>query len=81
MRQQLVAVTLAGGLTLGVAACGSDRPPDVGIPNPASVFCVEQGGKIEIVEGSGGQQGICVLPDGTRIDEWEYFRKNAPPST
>lgn len=48
------------------------------VPNPASVFCREQGGKLEIVEGAEGQQGVCVLADGTRCDEWEYYRGECP---
>jgi len=44
------------------------------IANPASVYCVQQGGKIEIVETKKGQIGICVLPDGRRIEEWKFYR-------
>lgn len=84
IRQWAVALTVGGLVAL--AGCGSDDPEppsdtDVEIANPASVFCVEQGGQVEIVEGEGGQQGICVLPDGTRVDEWEFYRSNAttPP--
>ena len=65
--------------------CGSDDAPDepsdttgVGLANPASEFCVEQGGEVEIVDGDDGEAGVCVLPDGTRVDEWEYFRDNSP---
>lgn len=44
------------------------------IPNPASVYCVESGGKLEIrTDASGGQQGICVLANGTECDEWKYY--------
>jgi hypothetical protein len=67
--------------TVGVG-CGSDgdgpsdtTQPSAALANPASEYCVAQGGTVEIVEGDGGQQGICVLPDGTRVDEWEYFRQ------
>jgi putative hemolysin len=68
-----------------VVACGSDdgptgptepSQPSTGMPNPASVYCEEQGGTVEIVEDEdGAQRGDCVLPDGTRVDEWEYFRE------
>jgi putative hemolysin len=53
-------------------------PQGAQIANPASVNCEQKGGKLEIVEGPGGQQGICVLPDGTRCDEWAYFRGECP---
>ena len=61
--------------SLALAACGGDddkKDDEVGLANPASVFCVEQGGESVIDGGS----GICVLPDGTEIDEWEYYRNN-----
>jgi putative hemolysin len=66
----------------GVAACGSDdASPDTtastGLANPASEFCVEQGGEVEIVDEADGQVGYCNLPDGTRVDEWTYFRAEA----
>ena len=46
------------------------------IANPASVFCEEQGGTVEIVDETGGQVGYCNLPDGRRIEEWEFFRSS-----
>lgn len=46
------------------------------IANPASEFCEEQGGTVEIVtDDAGNQSGICRLPEGTEIDEWEYYRQ------
>jgi putative hemolysin len=44
------------------------------LPNPASVFCVQSGGKSEIRQGRRGQYGVCRLPDGRVVDEWAYFR-------
>ena len=44
------------------------------IANPASVYCVQQGGRVEIVTTEKGQVGICVLPDSRRVEEWEFFR-------
>ena len=49
----------------------------VGIANPASVYCEEQGGTLSIVEDAeGNQSGMCKLADGTEVEEWEYFRAN-----
>ena len=45
-----------------------------GLANPASVYCVEQGGQVDIVDEAGGQVGYCELPDGRRIEEWEHYR-------
>jgi putative hemolysin len=49
------------------------------VPNPASVFCEEQGGHVEIERDSAGnERGICVLLDGTRVDEWDYYGTHHP---
>jgi putative hemolysin len=45
------------------------------LANPASVFCVQSGGKSEIRKGARGQYGVCRLPDGSVVDEWAYYRK------
>lgn len=46
-----------------------------GIPNPASVYCEQNGNKLEIVTAiDGSQSGVCVFPDGSSCDEWAYFR-------
>jgi putative hemolysin len=46
------------------------------LANPASVFCVQSGGKSEIRNGPRGQYGVCILPDGRTVEEWAYYRKN-----
>jgi putative hemolysin len=46
------------------------------VANPASEYCVAQGGEVEIVDEDGGQVGYCNLPDGTRVEEWEYFNQS-----
>jgi hypothetical protein len=71
---------------LALASCGGgskdDNDPDSGLANPASVFCEQQGGTVEIVTDAGGNEaGICVLADGTRIDEWDYYRQFSGEST
>ena len=72
-------------LTVAAAACRDDDPPSstttVGLANPASEFCVSQGGEVEIVTEADGQVGYCNLPDGKRVEEWEYFRAHAPSTT
>jgi hypothetical protein len=79
----------AAGLSVAIAllpACGggddsvsvTTTAPSAGLPNPASAFCEEKGGTVEIVIEDQGEVGYCVLPDGTRIEEWEYYRRNAP---
>ncbi|MCJ7641553.1 MAG: DUF333 domain-containing protein [Desulfobacterales bacterium] len=44
-------------------------------PNPASVYCEQNGNKLEIqTAADGSQYGICVFPDGSPCDEWAYYR-------
>jgi putative hemolysin len=51
------------------------------MPNPASVYCEENGNKLEIqTAADGSQSGICVFPDGSTCDEWAYFRGECSPS-
>lgn len=67
--------------TAALAACSADKAGQevsaVGIANPASEFCVKQGGKSEIkTDKNGGEYGVCHLPDGSAVEEWEYFRSH-----
>jgi hypothetical protein len=46
------------------------------IPNPAAVYCIEQGYRYEIrTDDKGNQYGVCIAPDGTECMGWEYYRK------
>jgi len=54
---------------------------NVGLANPASVFCIEQGGKLKPQTNDKGEYSICVLPDGSEMEEWEYYRKEHKPET
>lgn len=66
-----LAFGLAALALMSVACQQNDQ-----IANPASEFCEEQGGTVEIVtDDAGNESGICRLPDGTDIDEWEYYRQ------
>lgn len=56
------------------AGGGNKQNANAEAANPASVYCVEQGGILEIREGGAGQYGVCVMPDGAECDEWEFFR-------
>lgn len=52
------------------------------LPNPASVFCEQQGGKSEIrTAADGSQAGYCIFPDGSECDEWAYFRGECAPAS
>lgn len=54
----------------------------IGAPNPASVCCHQQGGRLEIRTSPGGPSGWCHLPDGRVVEEWALFRAaHAQPGT
>jgi len=54
--------------------------PQVNLPNPASVYCEQNGNKLEIqTAADGSQNGVCVFPDGSTCDEWAYFRGECGP--
>jgi putative hemolysin len=62
----------------GSAATGT---PQANMPNPASIYCEQNGNKLEIrTAADGSQSGICVFPDGGTCDEWAYFRGECGPA-
>ncbi|QEY24138.1 putative hemolysin [Neisseria animalis] len=79
-------LSLSAVLLLAACAGGHHRPhsdapaassaPAAGVANPASVFCIEQGGKSETRKDvKMNEYGVCILPDGRVLDEWDYFRE------
>jgi putative hemolysin len=58
----------------------TDMPPP-NMPNPASVYCEQNGNTREIrTAADGSQSEICVFPDGSACDEWAYFRGECGPA-
>jgi putative hemolysin len=46
-----------------------------GIANPASVNCINKGGRLSIQKGvDGGEYGICIFEDNSQCEEWALFR-------
>ena len=75
-----VAVTTDDGATPATPAPGG-MGGGMQVANPASQYCVEQGGIVEVRDGADGQVGWCLLPDGTEIDEWEFFNSQSATTT
>jgi hypothetical protein len=49
--------------------------PRIGIPNPASVNCTEQGGRVDLRRDAARNiYGVCLFPDGRECEEWALFR-------
>ena len=55
------------------------KPGKIGMANPASVYAYQQGLPVTIINTSQGQQGIVTLPNGTTMDEWDYYRQRKKP--
>ena len=61
------------------AATEESTGTTIWMPNPAAVYCEQQGGTVSIVkDAEGNETGMCKLADGTEVDEWEYYRANNP---
>lgn len=52
----------------------SNTNAPVGMANPASVKCEEDGGTLEIIDSAEGQWGLCTFEDKSICEEWAYFR-------
>jgi len=70
--------TAGGPEEQGKDSIGDDG---VGMANPASVYCVEQGFSLEMrTDANGGQYGACVFPEGGECEEWAFFRGECSPA-
>lgn len=74
-------ILLLSAVFASLAACSATpnkdmSPPKIGMANPASQYCVEQGGQLEIRNEANGQVGYCKLANGQVVEEWAFFRAN-----
>ncbi|ELW1645686.1 MULTISPECIES: putative hemolysin [Enterobacter] len=72
-------------LALPLAACTTTKtppdapaPPQLGMANPASVYCLEKGGEQIPIQSPQGVRTECKLPGGEVIDEWDLYRRDHP---
>lgn len=75
---KLLTIAALSLFVIGCTVSGPDPIMGLQLPNPASLYCIERGGEIDIKETPKGDVTTCVLSDGTRIDEWEFYRQNHP---
>ncbi len=69
-------------VALVLSACAPITPaaPAANMPNPASVFCADNDGTVDIrKDAQGGEYGVCVFADGSECDEWAFFRGECKP--
>ena len=70
----IIAMLAIGVLTL--SGCGKTEAPveeNVEIANPASVYCEENGGTLNL------EEWLCMFADGSYCEEWSYFRDECQP--
>jgi len=66
-------------LVVATAGCASqvvepkNEEPMTGLANPASVYCQGLGYEEETRENELGQYGVCLFPDGTECDTWDFL--------
>lgn len=76
----LLFIVLLAGVAYFAYSYGMGKTADkselTGIANPASVYCVEQGGTVKIVKDKAGNEtGVCLFTDGSQCEEWSFYRK------
>ncbi len=95
MKRNLLVAGMLLIAVLVMAACGGAAVPTVvpptntptvqpttapNIANPASVYCKQTGGKLELKQDAkGGTVGICIFPDKSECEEWAYYRGECKP--
>ena len=48
--------------------------PMLNMANPAAVYCTDLGYEYQIITAeSGAQSGICIMPDQTTCEEWDFL--------
>lgn len=71
----LIALTACTALQAQAVDTAPVDVPQASMPNPASLYCEQNGNKLEIrTADDGSQSGICIFPDGSACDEWAYYR-------
>ncbi|MGB2696763.1 MAG: DUF333 domain-containing protein, partial [Candidatus Zixiibacteriota bacterium] len=84
-----MSVVLVGAFFFGLyLACGSNvvsakscgeskgagKGGGIGMANPAAVYCTEMGYEYRIIDDSSGQRGICIFPDRSQCDAWDFLK-------
>ena len=66
-------------VTLNCAETEASKASAVGVANPASLNCAQQGGTLAIeTRGDGGQYGVCYFGDNRQCEEWALMRGECP---
>ncbi|KII76670.1 DUF333 domain-containing protein [Vibrio renipiscarius] len=80
-KTQTLLMTLGLTSALAIVGCASEDSPYRSKEyqtksNPASVYCVERGGALEMMTLDGQRTTFCVLENGEKVEQWEYYKQN-----
>ncbi len=78
MKRLIIAVLIVMAVLTGCAKQAPTVEENTQLANPASEYCVEMGGTLQIKDTPEGQVGYCTLADGTVCEEWAYLRDQCP---
>lgn len=75
MKYLIGCLSLLSAIYLTGCKTNAKPPKRIGMPNPASVFCIQQGGEVILKKDeNNASYGMCKFKDGSEIEEWAYFR-------
>lgn len=59
-----------------VPTAAAEEPTNegAGLANPAVTHCTQLGYEDKNVDSPEGQSSVCVFPDGSQCDDWEFYR-------
>ena len=76
----LGAILILGGCSATPVMAPDFTPTAASMANPASVYCEQHAGKLDLVtDANGGMSGRCTFPDTSTCDEWAYYRGECHP--
>ena len=78
MKKTLGLIAIFAVACLALAGCSKTENAE--IANPASVYCEDNWGTLEIITSETGTYWECTLPDWTVCEEWDYFEGRCPSS-
>ena len=74
-------ITTLAGHTFQWSKANPTWEKPIGMANPASVNCSDNGWTLNIIDWKDGQYGMCSFSDGSQCEEWAYFRHECKPTS
>jgi len=71
----VILILVAAGLVYYFGFYQKEAPgEETELPNPAAVYCQEQGGILEGLMSESGSKTYCVFEDGSKCWQWDFYR-------